>query len=77
MPLKIERSGSAIRLRAQIGSVRWIFLAFGFGVPLLAWSQGHLKLDGSGPLASYLGAFLFVTRHFRHRGGSGIAGIHS
>jgi hypothetical protein len=57
MPLKIESSGSTISLRAQIGSVRWIFL----GVPLLAWSQGNLKLDGSGRFVSYLVAFLFVT----------------
>src|SRR5262245_20984231 len=61
MPLKIDSRGSAISLRAQIGSVRWIFLAFGFGVPLLAWSQGHLKLDGSEPFVSYLVAFSFVT----------------
>jgi hypothetical protein len=36
-----------IRLRAQIGSVRWAFLAFGLGVPLLMWSRGQVKLDGS------------------------------
>ena len=47
MPLKIEVSGSDITLRAPIGSVRWTFLAFGLGVPLLMWSRGHVKLDGS------------------------------
>ena len=56
MPLKVERSGSAITLRAPIGSVRWGFLAFGLGVPLLMWSRGHVKLDGSA-----LVCFFFVA----------------
>jgi hypothetical protein len=41
--------------------VRWIFLAFGFGVLFLAWSQGHLKLDGSGRSYFTWVPFLFVT----------------
>ena len=56
MPLKIESNGSAITLRAPIGSVRWTFLAFGLGVPLLMWSRGHVKLDGSA-----LVCFVFIA----------------
>jgi hypothetical protein len=56
MPLKIEVSGSDVTLRAPIGSVRWTFLAFGLGVPLLMWSRGHVKLDGSA-----LVCFFFVA----------------
>ncbi len=48
-------------LRAPIGAVRWFFLAFGLGAPLLAFLAGHLKLDGSGPPVSYLVSFMFVA----------------
>jgi hypothetical protein len=53
MPLEIESRENCITLHASLGAVRWLFLAFGFGVPLLMWWLGHLRLDGSSELGRY------------------------
>jgi hypothetical protein len=61
MPLELEMHASSIILRAPIGAVRWFFLAWGLGAPLLALLAGHLKLDGSGSLGLYLVSFMFFA----------------
>jgi hypothetical protein len=64
MPLKIEAHENCITLHAPMGAVRWLFLAFGFGVPLLMWWLGHVRLDGSSEFGLYFVGLFFVATGF-------------